>query len=91
MNSFHSQGPNWVQMDAGVWVKPARSGHVEINFASAGDGSPCYDVIAYDSLGRRSDTHTPSEVFNDFRIAREIGDRITAEHIAATRRDFTIN
>jgi hypothetical protein len=91
MNSFHSQNPPWVQLDAGVWVKSARSGHVEIAFASANDGSPCYDVIAYDALGRRSDTFTPKEVFSDFQVARAIGDEITGAHIVATRSDFTIN
>lgn len=90
MNSIQSPNPNWVQLDAGVWVRSARSGHVEIQFASAADGSACYDVVAYDALGRRSEL-TPSEVFNDFGEARAIGDRLIAEHIAAARSDFAFN
>jgi hypothetical protein len=90
MNSFQTGNPNWVQLDAGVWVRSARSGRVEIQFASAADGSPCYDVVAYDALGHRSDL-TPTEVFNDFGEARAIGDRLVAEHIAAARADFAHN
>lgn len=81
MQHLQTRPAKWVQMDAGVWVKPALMGHVEIAYATDLDGSPLYDVIAYDDRGRRSVEHSPDQTYRDFGAARTIGDHLTSLRI----------
>lgn len=67
----------WRQIDAGVWVKPASAGHVEIAFASARDGSALYEVTAYDDRGRPSDDLFAAQSFSAFETARRVGDMLS--------------
>lgn len=75
MTSLRKTG--WRQIDAGIWVKPAQVGHVEIAFASANDGSPLYEVTAYDDRGRPSDIGAATQSFSMLETARQLGDMLS--------------
>lgn len=74
MNLIGKQG--WCQIDAGLWVKPAPAGHVEIAFASDSDGSPLYEVSAFDKQGRPTELPFEDRAFPAFEAARTIGDML---------------
>jgi hypothetical protein len=76
----------WRQIDAGLWVKPAPVGHVEIAFASDSDGSPLYEVAAFDELGRPTELPFEERAFGAFETARNIGDMLVRRSTEAASR-----
>jgi len=72
----------WRQIDAGLWVKPASVGHVEIAFASDSDGSPLYEVAAFDEMGRQTEEPFEERAFD---AARDIGDMLVRRSSQARR------
>ena len=74
MHTIPLRNSGWCQIDAGLWVKPAPVGHVEIAYASARDGSALYEVTTYDDRGRPSDDLCSAQSFVAFETARRVGD-----------------
>ncbi len=72
------RNPDWRQVDAGLWVKPAPAGHVEISFASDAQGAPLYEVAAFDAYGRPCEVPFASCAFEAFETARDMGDVLTS-------------
>lgn len=78
MQINQTEKSSWRQIDAGLWVKPATAGHVEIAFASDVDGSPLYEVAAFDELGRPTELPFEARAFDAFETARNIGDMLVS-------------
>ncbi|MDR3374645.1 MAG: hypothetical protein P4L98_13035 [Ancalomicrobiaceae bacterium] len=85
MQHLQDRPTRWVQVDAGIWSKPARSGRVEICFATDVDGSHIYDVVAYDDSDRPAEALSPAVAFRDFNSAQRAGDDLAEKHISARR------
>lgn len=76
MNQLNRDG--WRQVDAGLWIKPARAGHVEIAFASARDGTALFEVQAYDGRGHPTDEPFAGRCYGVFDTACRVGDLLSA-------------
>ncbi len=75
--------PTWRQIDAGIWQKQDPPGFWEICFATDSDGSPTFELAAYDCSTHWSGERRDSATFGSLETARAYADGRRLETLVA--------